>query len=484
MIFQKARNAIAIAMAALFISSVTTWGESTSIYSYAEGNLSNYVRIGLLYGDQSPQNIRIESESGFQLAQDSQGELTALRSLQEYTLLYVTREGGRIVVRDDADTVLSNDFPSDYVLISAAQSEQDRMISIENGLYRDGVCFRLDASGGLTVINYIQLEHYLYGVLSKEMAPNYPLEALKAQAVSARSFTYGALEKHVKQGFDLCNKTCCQVYSGIAAEFESTTQACSETEGQVISYEGKIATGYYHASSGGYTQNSEDVWVTTVPYLRAVADEFAPLAPWHTNISFQELQRRLKASSYDPGVIRSVKVEQRYDNGSVGLLRIEGSKDSVVLSKENIRTVIGGDVIRSVRFSMGAFPSPKIITESGKISLVLQSSNQQIQSSEAIYIIGSDLKSYKTTIGGISIWDGTSSRVIEETTGRRILFTDEAVPGDVVHFQGLGHGHGVGMPQTSAREMAYKGYDYVEILSYFYTGIEVVAADHLKGLRR
>ena len=79
--------------------------------------------------------------------------------------------------------MLSDDFATDSVLVSAAEDAEDRILSISAD-YRDGVCFARDASGGLTVINYVGLEHYLYGVLSREMSPSYPLRALKAQAVA------------------------------------------------------------------------------------------------------------------------------------------------------------------------------------------------------------------------------------------------------------------------------------------------------------
>lgn len=450
-------------------------------YAANDNKTAPYVRIGLLYGSSAVDEVRIESEHGFFLMQENSGDLEFIRSLEAYHTLFVTRNNRRIEVRDEGGVVLSDDFASDSVLVSAAEDPEDRILSIGSAGYRDGVCFARDASGGLTVINYVGLEHYLCGVLSREMSPSYPLEALKAQAVAARSFAIGTLGRHAGLGFDLCNKTCCQVYSGVDAEYESTTQACQETEGYVLAYDGELAVGYYHASSGGYTQNSEDVWVSAVPYLRAVKDEFAPLGPWHTQLTFEELKRRLEASSYDPGTIRSVQIEQRFQNDSVAQLRIEGSRNTIVLAKEKVRTVLGADVIRTVRFSMGASPSPALDIEAGGAGISLHSNLGRTTASGTLSVVAAGAEPVQISSQHLSIWNGRTLASAPEASGTSIRFTEETVTGGTVYFQGLGHGHGVGMPQTSAREMARSGYGYREILTYYYTGIDIVQADRLSG---
>ncbi len=147
------------------------------------------------------------------------------------------------------------------------------------------------SSGGLTAINYVDLESYLYSVLGGEMNGNWPQEALKAQAVAARSYALFRRNRDGNSSFDLCDTARCQVYRGVQDESTGTQAAVTATAGQVLTYNGTIIEALFHSSSGGYTENVEDVWGTRVPYLRAVQDydQNAPVFSWNKIISRNEL---------------------------------------------------------------------------------------------------------------------------------------------------------------------------------------------------
>ena len=151
-------------------------------------------------------------------------------------------------------------------------------ISLDGRAYRGR--FEVAVQGGfLRVVNHVGLEEYIQGVVADEMPHTWPLEALKAQAVAARSY---ALKSIVKgKPFDLYSDVRSQVYGGIAAEEPTSTAAVRATTGRVVTYGGQIATTYYFSTSGGKTANAEDVFGVAVPYLISRPDPWDKVSPLH-----------------------------------------------------------------------------------------------------------------------------------------------------------------------------------------------------------
>jgi len=135
--------------------------------------------------------------------------------------------------------------------------------------------------GRLRAINVVALEAYLAGVVPDEVPPDWPAEALKAQAVVARSY---ALVSRRSGPFDLYDDTRSQVYGGVASEEPTTTAAVGETAGQVLMFDGKVASTYFYSTSGGRTADVTDVWdgALPTPYLVSVPDPADKLSPYHT----------------------------------------------------------------------------------------------------------------------------------------------------------------------------------------------------------
>jgi len=129
----------------------------------------------------------------------------------------------------------------------------DTYLQVNDKPYRGDLIIS-SSVGGIQVVNELGLEDYLLGVVPQEMSPSWPLEALKAQAVAARTFTLKNMNKHHVDGFDLCDTSHCQVYGGVAAEHEATSIAVGDTAGLVLKYDGDLIDAYYHASSGGRTE--------------------------------------------------------------------------------------------------------------------------------------------------------------------------------------------------------------------------------------
>lgn len=136
------------------------------------------------------------------------------------------------------------------------------------GKWYHGKLMVKNVGGKLIVINDIDLESYLKGVVPSEMPASWEFEALKAQAIAARSFALANLGKQAKYGYDLKDNTEDQVYGGASAETNITNKAVDETHGLVLTYDMKIISAYYSASAGGMTSSS--VWGGYAPYLHSV----------------------------------------------------------------------------------------------------------------------------------------------------------------------------------------------------------------------
>ena len=126
----------------------------------------------------------------------------------------------------------------------------------------------------LTLVNFVGLEPYVKGVTPYEMSSGWPLEALKAQAVCARTYVASHMNGSPANGFDVTGTTTSQVYYGTLDASANSDRAVDETAGKFVRYEGKLCETFYFAADGGATEDSENVWVTAVPYLRGVVDPY------------------------------------------------------------------------------------------------------------------------------------------------------------------------------------------------------------------
>ena len=125
----------------------------------------------------------------------------------------------------------------------------------------------------MTVVNRTNLEEYLFGVVPRELPPDlFPeVEALKAQALAARTYALTPRDAYLRRGYDLCSGPACQVYGGVAAEHPLSTAAIRETAGEAIFHDGRLIDALYTAACGGHTENAENVFSNPTPYLVARA---------------------------------------------------------------------------------------------------------------------------------------------------------------------------------------------------------------------
>lgn len=318
-------------------------------------------------------------------------------------------------------------------------SSSDLTIKLENKSYRGDLGF-LYSGSNLNAINQLNLDEYLYSVVPSEMPASWELEALKAQAVVARNYALTNYNKHKSEGFNVCATTHCQVYNGYSNEHVNSNKAVDLTSGESIYHNGALVEGYFHSSSGGRTENSENIWSSALPYLKGVYDPYSignPHDNWDVIITASEVKSSLYANGIDVGDIFGMKITKVSGNGRALELSILGSKGVTTLHKERIRTVLGSSKFKSTYITLKGDTLESEVTEN--------ISNQSL----------------KNTFGKLANFMQT----METNT--------DFVSGPVFYFSGKGYGHGVGMSQYGAREMAKQGYNYKEILKHYFTGVDI-----------
>lgn len=287
--------------------------------------------------------------------------------------------------------------------------EGDGLVFIGDRWYRGNVRL-MRTSQGFMAINQVDVEDYLASVIGKEMYVTWPIEALKAQAVASRSYALFKQKKRGKESYDLLSTTSSQVYGGLDGEAPSTREAVKSTRGQILAYNGQVIEAVFHSSSGGHTENSEQVWSSAVPYLKGVEDfdQNAPVYQWTVNFTAAQLRQRL------PGVgnIKALTPVQTTPNGRVRQIKITGDAGSQTMSGDQVRKALG---LKSALFT--AEPQ-----------------------SQAGLVAGTP------TVGAPSTF--------------------------VV--SGRGYGHGIGMSQWGAHGMAQQGKTFQEIVLHYYPGTQII----------
>src|SRR6266542_4367104 len=231
-------------------------------------------------------------------------------------------------------------------------------------------------SGKLRAINMVGLEQYLYGVVPSEMPYTWHPEALKAQAVAARSY---ALAMRRSGAFDLYPDTRSQVYLGLDHEKPSTNAAIDATAGKVVLFEGQVAKTFFFSTSGGRTASAEDVWGEPVPYLVSVPDPYDSISPYHDWGPFAFTGAKLAKKLKMKGRVVDLQPEVN-SSGRIKVLNVVGSKNTLAVQGADLRRRLG---LRSTWFSVGVLsltapPQPIVFGGRGKLTGVARGLTQTV----------------------------------------------------------------------------------------------------------
>ena len=267
----------------------------------------------------------------------------------------------------------------------------------------DGQPFRgrLDVqvvNGGLMVVNVVDLEEYLFGVLKDEIPAGWPVEATKAMAIAARTYAVYQRLQNPAAPFHLRATTASQVYGGARGEDPRTNWAVQATRGQILTFGGEPFPAFYHSCSGGATEDAMDVFGLQYDTVLGVKDDFSlgcPYVLWVERLTRQQIEDGLTRAGYQVGRVLAIQDLIRSRTGRIFQMEVRHTRGALVLEGRRFREAVGNDVIRSTDFQ------------------------------------------------------------VREDGG---AFT----------FVGRGSGHGVGMSQWGAKEMADLAYPAHEILKFYY----------------
>ncbi|WP_286680678.1 SpoIID/LytB domain-containing protein [Tepidanaerobacter sp. EBM-49] len=344
-----------------------------------------------------------------------------------------------------------------------AGSDLKTPISIEGRRYRG--MLEMTTSGNLIqVVNELGLDEYLYGVIPCEMPSNWDIEALKAQTVAARTYAVANLGKWQNYGFDVSAGSSDQVYGGFSEETAKTNQAVDQTSGQILLYDGKPITAFYHADSGGRTEACKDVFGIDLPYLQPVDDIVPSQSPYETwQISLDELSKRYNTyASSSIGDIKEIIIAETTLAGRAKKLLLKGTKGETLLSSDDIRNLL------QLKSNYLDIAQDQTAVPAANLALAVLSGDG---SKKNIRLSGINILSQQ----GINHTKGDCAVISAEGIAKKITssYNTPNTSDDIYVISGHGCGHGVGMSQWGAKAMAENGYSYTEILYHYYTGVEI-----------
>ena len=395
-------------------TAVITRNKVGSVVTPATERKENMPNVRVLLGSRSS-DATVTSTANMVVLNSGNGQVSTI-SANRGTSIGV--RGGKIAVNGKAiDSV-----------VTLKPANGDAPFLFEGKGYRGGLTLRAN-NGTMMVINSVPLEDYLYGVVPQEVVPSWPAAALEAQAVAARTYALHTMEQNKGKFYDVSNSTDHQVYSGVSGESQATTNAVNKTKGVVMLYDQRPINALFHSDGGGYTEDSVNVWGSDVPYLKGVKDfsTGTSTSNWTVTTSRQALESKLNAASKGVGKLKSIQLtplgkpgQQTSDRGVSGRIK------SATFIGTSGKTTVDGDALRS--------------------------------------ILG--LKS--------TLFDFYVNHNPAKGTGKAYhSFTGK---NDTVYIKGHGWGHGLGMSQWGAAEMAKRANPgdinyYQTLLRHYYSGI-------------
>lgn len=308
------------------------------------------LKIGLTRFFDEVQAVTISSDSDLRITTPSGAQIALVGHGDEVSIS--VSASGIPVIRGINTPIIAEK-------IRLSTSSPDGLISVssdscKSAQYRGSIVITR-ANKGMLLVNEVDIEDYLKGVLPSEMPPGFNVEALKAQAVAARTYAWSSTGRHFDMGYNLCDSTHCQVYPGASGENPSTSQAVKDTAGLVMTYQGKLISAQYCSDCGGTTETSNQ------PYLTSVSDKPNCDLPaycehnghtWVKSWPVEEFEKLLVPRISQLSGIKAIYITQTSSTGRVKEIKIDADTGGTTISGVNLRILLGATVIRSTMFSV------------------------------------------------------------------------------------------------------------------------------------
>lgn len=364
------------------------------------GGTAQVIRIGL-YHDEIVQSVAISGTGGDYMIKAGDRRIG---SFSKGDILFATLKDSMISLHD-AGGVYGTFKSVELESLSLDGTFRLRPVTpaLESRSYDDGLILRGNESY-MTIINQVDFDKYIAGVMEAEVGPNAQRELYKAHALLTRTYMMNHFDRHREEGFSLCDGVHCQAYHGRALYNPEIAKAVFETSGEVVAdYHYKLITAAYHANSGGETQRASDVWLKDVDYLQSVLDPYSlhqPAAKWYDTIQYDTWKKYL----IDRGMESARKVPEE-------LLYIQQRHRSkyFVLDKDTL-------LMTRIREDWG--------------------------------------------------WRSSFFNMFPEEGGKIVVW-------------GKGYGHGVGLSQEGAMNMASQDFSYKDIIKFYYFNVRIMHYEDL-----
>ncbi|MFC1704242.1 SpoIID/LytB domain-containing protein [Candidatus Omnitrophota bacterium] len=233
---------------------------------------------------------------------------------------------------------------------------KEATIYVNKRRYRGEIDIIREKSKLLLVVNRLNLENYIKGVLYHEVDHKWPLDVLKAQAVAARTYAYYQTKVMQKKDYDVTSDIYSQVYGGKTSEKLRTNVAVDKTYGEFLTFNGKVFPTFFHATCAGHTEDAGNLWNVDLPVLDGVTCEFCKRAPhykWKRNLRLKTIQEKLNKEGYNIWLIKKIKVQRRNQSGRIITLEVVDRKGkSITISGKDFRLIVGPNVIKSNNYNV------------------------------------------------------------------------------------------------------------------------------------
>lgn len=451
-----------------------------SIPIFAKINVPDEIRIGLYYGSKGAASVTLSSDGGIKIGTLYNDEFTEIDRVGKGETITITKgsSSNSVKVSGIGEIGDSNNVP---YFMSCKNSNGLYLISINGTKYRGDVEIKRYSDSDMTVINVLSMQEYLYGVVPREIGGNSPIEAVKAQAILARTYAAKNYNKRSKWGFNLYPTVDDQAYGGYTWENVNSNNAVDETDGMVVTYDGEMIGGYYFSTSGGYTENSENVWSSALDYLRAVPDIYEPQnlskTTWSVTLSASEVKSLLANRGINVGDIVDLVPTKFSDVGRVTELKIVGTNGTEYLTKEKTRTYLGLD---SQWYTINS-SAPEVPDYDEELVNNGSSEEKRRNTSKD----RSDIYKYadeeekededeepKPLMKMLLALIPSNIAKNEGVESKQTAYAASSNKGSFL-IQGRGWGHGIGMSQNGAIGMARNDFSCEEIIKWYYSGVKI-----------
>ncbi len=462
----------------------------------ADAEASPLVRVLIR---QQPTLLLAAAASPLRLADGQGRSLGQIAAEQPFQLRQ--EQAGLVVVMPGAagsgESLVS--VSGDLWIVPLPAPGRSSLLTVEGHLYRGRLQVRAGGDGRLLVINQLPLERYLQSVVGSEMPATWPLAALRAQAVAARTYALSQLKPTAP--FDLQATVASQVYRGVESETDSTRAAVASTRSEVLMQGRSLINAVFHSSSGGSsTENSGDVWSRQFPYLVSVADfdQRSPMHQWQQRIEPDELRRAFRETA---GVSR-IDVLAVSRSGRIRRARVSGPAGSLELSGAQLRQRLGlrSTLVKAFRLEPVALDRSE--PERGAIGLELLAASSGTGPRGVPQTGTAGPRRAASDVASVPAEPSLAEALLDSATGAitgllapppsipapeaapsgpgagpgpRSTAPATAIPQPALELvvEGRGFGHGVGMSQWGAYAMALQGRSYDQILRHYYRGVDL-----------